>query len=160
VITVPVTSDLPVDLGWRLCFGLGVVLGLVVLLVRRNVPESPRWFSIHGHDDQAEKLVGDIERQVAQDTGEELPEPDREIEIRQRHTIGFLTIARTMFTVYPRRTILGFSLFIGQAFLYNAITFGFAQIMSTYFHVTSRPGYYFAVIAAGNLAGPLLLRAC
>jgi hypothetical protein len=66
---------------------------------------------------------------VAQDTGEELPEPDREIEIRQRHTIGFLTIARTMFTVYPRRTILGFSLFIVQAFLYNAITFGFAQIM-------------------------------
>jgi MFS family permease len=57
----------------------------------------------------------------------------------------------------PRRTILGFSLFIGQAFLYNAITFGYAQILQTFFHVKSNPGYYFAVIAVGNLLGPLLL---
>ena len=68
-----------------------------------------------------------------------------------------MTIARTMFTLYPRRTILGFSLFIGQAFLYNAITFGFAQILTTFFHVKTSTGYYFAVIAVGNLLGPLLL---
>jgi hypothetical protein len=54
------------------------------------------------------------------------------IEIRQRQTIGFITIARTMFTTYPRRAVLGFSLFIGQAFLYNAITFGYAQILATF----------------------------
>jgi MFS family permease len=60
-------------------------------------------------------------------------------------------------TLYPRRTILGLSLFVGQAFLYNAITFGYAQILATFFHVTTSPGYYFAVIAAGNLLGPLLL---
>ena len=59
--------------------------------------------------------------------------------------------------MYPRRTILGFSLFIGQAFLYNAITFGYAQILATFFHVQTNPGYYFAVIAVGNLLGPLLL---
>jgi MFS family permease len=62
-----------------------------------------------------------------------------------------------MFARYPRRTILGFSLFIGQAFLYNAITFGYAQILATFFHVHTNPGYYFAVIAVGNLIGPLLL---
>ena len=62
-----------------------------------------------------------------------------------------------MFTLYPRRTILGLSLFIGQAFLYNAITFGYAQILATFFHVTKNPGYYFAVIAVGNLVGPLVL---
>src|ERR1700731_3791007 len=62
-----------------------------------------------------------------------------------------------MFQQYPRRTILGFSLFIGQAFLYNAITFGYAQILATFFHVKTNPGYYFAVIAVGNLLGPLLL---
>jgi len=59
--------------------------------------------------------------------------------------------------LYPRRTVLGFSLFIGQAFLYNAITFGYAQILATFFHVTTNPGYYFAVIAVGNLFGPLVL---
>ncbi|HSZ41334.1 MAG TPA: MFS transporter [Trebonia sp.] len=157
VLTVPATNDLPADVGWRVCFGLGVVLGLVILLVRRNVPESPRWLLIHGHDREGEQLVDDIERRVSAETGTELTAPDREIEIHQRKVTGFATIAATMFTRYPRRTILGFSLFIGQAFLYNAITFGYAQILATYFGVKTSPGYYFAVIAAGNLAGPLLL---
>ena len=94
---------------------------------------------------------------MERDTGSHLAEPSRSITIRQRKTVGFVTIARTMFTMYPRRTVLGFSLFIGQAFLYNAITFGYAQILATFFHVTTNPGYYFAVIAVGNLFGPLLL---
>jgi MFS family permease len=157
VLTVPATNDLPVAVGWRLCFGLGVILGLVVLLVRRNVPESPRWLFIHGHARQADELVDGIEARVSEETGQHLTEPGQSITIHQRHTIGFATIARTMFTQYPRRTILGFSLFIGQAFLYNAITFGYAQILAEFFHVTTDPGYYFAVIAVGNLLGPLVL---
>ena len=157
LLTVPATNDLPVAVGWRVCFGLGVALGVLVLLVRRNVPESPRWLFIHGRAEEAEKLVDGIEERVARETGDHLPEPSRSITIRQRKTIGFVTIARTMIKLYPRRTILGLSLFIGQAFLYNAITFGYAQILATFFHVTTNPGYYFAVIAVGNLFGPLLL---
>ncbi|HUN35392.1 MAG TPA: MFS transporter [Trebonia sp.] len=157
LLTVPATSDLAVDIGWRLCFGVGVVLGTAVLLVRRNVPESPRWLFIHGRNREAEGLVDGIEQRVEKDTGRPLPAPARSITIRQRKTIGFITIAKTMFTLYPRRTILGFSLFVGQAFLYNAITFGFAQILQTFFGVKTSPGYYFAVIAVGNLLGPLLL---
>jgi MFS family permease len=157
LLTVPATNDLPVDVGWRLCFGVGVVLGLVVLLVRRNVPESPRWLFIHGREDEANKLVDGIEQRVEQETGESLDEPEKSITIRQRKTIGFLTIAKTMFKLYPRRTGLGLALFIGQAFLYNAITFGYAQILATFFHVSTNPGYYFAVIAVGNLVGPLVL---
>ena len=49
LLTVPATNNLPVNIGWRVCFAVGVVLGLVILLVRRNVPESPRWLFIHGH---------------------------------------------------------------------------------------------------------------
>ena len=157
LLTVPATNDLPVNIGWRVCFGVGVVLGLVVLLVRRNVPESPRWLFIHGHADEAEELVDGIEERVERETGADLPEPGQSITIRQRKTIGFVTIARTMFRVYPRRTTLGLSLFIGQAFLYNAITFGYAQILATFFGVKTNPGYYFAVIAVGNLAGALFL---
>ena len=157
LLTVPATNDLPVAVGWRICFGLGVVLGLVVLLVRRNVPESPRWLFIHGRDQEAEDLVTGIEHRVEQETGEHLAEPRQSITIRQRKSIGFLTIAHTMFARYPRRTILGFSLFIGQAFLYNAITFGYAQILTVFFHIKTDPGYYFAVIAVGNLIGPLIL---
>jgi MFS family permease len=157
LLTVPATNDLPVNVGWRVCFGLGVALGLVVLLVRRNVPESPRWLFIHGRDRDAEKLVDGIEQRVERETGTHLGEPSQAITVRQRKTIGFVTIARTMFKLYPRRTTLGLSLFIGQAFLYNAITFGYAQILATFFHVKTNPGYYFAVIAVGNLLGPLLL---
>ena len=148
----------PVDIGWRVTFALGVVLGLVILLVRRNVPESPRWMFIHGRGQEAEGLVAGVERRVREQTGRELPPVESEITIHPRRSIGFWTIATTVFRHYPRRAVLGLALFVGQAFLYNAITFGFGSILTTFFHTPSdATGYYFAVIAAGNFLGPLLL---
>jgi MFS family permease len=153
------TNIFPTDLGWRLSFVLGAVIGLAVLLVRRNVPESPRWLFIHGREDEAEEIVSEIERTVERQTGEPLPEPQEEpLTVRQRRTIPLLTIIRSVVTLYPRRTILGLSLFVGQAFLYNSILFGFANLLSLYFHTPSgNVPYYLAVFAVGNFAGALLL---
>ncbi|MGW1137417.1 MFS transporter [Streptomyces zhihengii] len=152
------TDIFPADVGWRLTFALGVVLGLVILLVRRHVPESPRWMFIHGRSEGAEELVADVERRIEAEKGEPLPEPAQAITVEQRRSIGFVEIARTLFHRYPKRAVLGFSLFIGQAFLYNAITFGFGSILVKFFDVPSgNTGYFFAVIAFGNFLGPLLL---
>lgn len=152
------TRFFPADIGWRLTFALGVVLGLAILLVRRHVPESPRWMFIHGRAEGAEELVGAIERRVEEERGVTLPEPSEAITIRPRKSTGFVDVARTLFRAYPRRAVLGLALFIGQAFLYNAITFGFGSILVTFFAVPSGDtGYYFAVIAGGNFLGPLLL---
>ncbi len=130
----------------------------MVLLVRRNVPESPRWLFIHGREEEAERIVDEIERDVVERTGADLDEPDRELTIHQRHTIGFREIAHVAFTRYPKRAVLGLALFVGQAFLYNAVTFNLGTLLNGFYGVSSGivPAF-FIVWAAGNFTGPLIL---
>ena len=160
-LSIPLLNDslFPVDVGWRLAFGLGAILGFAILLVRRNVPESPRWMFIHGRAKEAEALVDDIERQVKQSAGvDELKEPKKAIKVREQQSIGFLTIAKTVFGAYPRRTVVGLSLFIGQAFLYNAVFFTYALVLGTFYGVKpDAVGYYIIPFAIGNFLGPLVL---
>ncbi|OBK81962.1 sugar transporter [Mycobacterium sp. 1164985.4] len=152
------TAIFPADVGWRIAFGIGAVFGLVVLIVRRHVPESPRWLFIHGREDEAERVVGEIESEVERSTGQPLQQPEGSLTVRQRKTISFREIARVAFTKYPRRAILGLALFIGQAFLYNAFTFNLGTLLSGFFEVSSGivPMFY-ALWALSNFAGPILL---
>ncbi|MEV6782140.1 MFS transporter [Streptomyces sp. NPDC051098] len=152
------TAWLDAGLGWRLAFGLGGLLGLGIMLVRRHVPESPRWLFIHGHEDEAERIVSQIEAEVRQDTQQELPEPGEAITVRQRKIIPFAEIARVAMRRYPRRALLGLALFIGQAFLYNAVVFDLGTILSGYFGTGSGSvPYFMAIFAIANFLGPLLL---
>jgi MFS family permease len=146
------------DFGWRLSFALGAILGLGILVVRRHVPESPRWLFIHGRDEEAERIVDSIEREVREESSQELAEPRGEIAVRQRKAIPFREIAKVAFQKYPKRAWLGVALFVGQAFIYNAITFDLGGILSTYFKVESGDTpYFFVIFAVGNFLGPLLL---
>ncbi|MGD9734602.1 MAG: MFS transporter [Solirubrobacterales bacterium] len=152
------TAIFPADLGWRLAFGLGVALGFTILIVRRNVPESPRWLFIHGREEEAEAIVDGIESEIREETGEELPEPEGSIEVRQREAIPFREIARTAFKLYPKRAVLGIALFVGQAFIYNGVTFNLGTLFTTFFGISSAVVPVFIIIyALGNFLGPVTL---
>jgi len=152
------TALFAADLGWRLAFAIGAGLGVGILLVRRNVPESPRWLFIHGRDEEAEAIVGDIEHAVEGETGEKLSEPDESLTVKQRERIPFSEIARTAFSKYPRRTALGLALFVGQAFMYNAVTFDLGTLLGEFFDVASGTvPIYIAIFAFSNFLGPLTL---
>ncbi|MDX6692221.1 MAG: hypothetical protein QOG15_3678 [Solirubrobacteraceae bacterium] len=152
------TSLFAGDVGWRLAFGAGAILGTGILIVRRHVPESPRWLFIHGREEEAERIVEQIEAEVRAEAAVELAEPDEYIEVRQREAIPFREIAAVTVKRYPRRAALGLSLFIGQAFLYNAVTFDLGTILSKFFAVSSSSVPLFMLLfALSNFTGPLLL---
>ena len=157
--SVVLLSDLfAVNVGWRIAFGLAAIMAVGILLVRRNVPESPRWLFLHGREQQAERVTRDIERQVVEDTHQELIPPRRTIRVKQRGPMGIGEIAGVVFRTYPKRTFVGLSLFTGQAFLYNAIFFTYALVLTEIYGVAdNNVGWYLIPFAIGNFLGPLLL---
>jgi MFS family permease len=160
LISIPLLNPhyFSIDLGWRLTFALGAVLGVGVLLTRRLLPESPRWLMIKGEQEEAEKIVSEIERQVSEQTGEQLDEPDGTIEIQPRESTGFVPITKTMFSRYKGRTVLGLTMMSAQAFAYNAVFFTYGLVLVDLMHAkASHVGYYIVPFALGNFLGPLVL---
>lgn len=150
---------LPPNLGWRIGFGVGALLGLFILTLRRYIPESPRWLMTHGYQREAEKSIELIECQVAAQTGEKLePVTSQALKIHPRKAFGFGVVARTMLATYPSRSILGLLLMTSQAFLYNAVFFTYALILTRFYDVPAgHTGLYLLPFAAGNFLGPLIL---
>lgn len=142
---------------WRFAFGIGAMLGLGVLFMRRHVPESPRWLLTHGEKDEAERIVTDVEHRVEAECGP-LPPAHGTIRLRVRHYTPWREIWDAMAHRYRQRSFLGFTLMVAQAFFYNAVLFTYGLILLRYYHVTSTSlGYYLLPLALGNFLGPLLL---
>jgi MFS family permease len=144
------------DLGWRLAYFTGACLGLIVLVMRMWIPESPRWLMIHGHPEEANAIVADIERTVTGHVQDQEPLP--KIRIRMRDHTPLTEVAHTLLQTYRKRTVVGLTLMVAQAFFYNAIFFTFALVLTDFFHIPAdNVGWYLLPFAAGNFAGPLLL---
>jgi len=144
------------DHGWRIAYLTGAVIGLAVFAMRLWIPESPRWLMIHGHPERAEAIVAEIEQsaRVAPDRARVPPA----IRLRMRSHTPLAEVARTLFTAYRSRSLVGLTLMAAQAFFYNAIFFTYALVLTDFFGIPSNQiGWYILPFAAGNFLGPLLL---
>jgi MFS family permease len=149
----------PINVGWRLGFGVGAVIGLVILYLRRFIPESPRWLFTHGQRVEAEKIVREFEEELGVagklPTQSGLGEPLR---IMVRHNFGLEVILRPLVAEYRERSILGLTLMAAQAFLYNAIFFTYALVLNRYYNVPAGiTGLYLMPFALANFLGPVSL---
>jgi MFS family permease len=142
-------------LGWRLAFLIGAAIGLVIVMMRLWIPESPRWLVTHGFAPAAEKIVRGIEMRLGRSDG--ASEYGR-VRLRTRDHTPLREVARALFVTYRQRTLVGLSLMAAQAFFYNAIFFTYALVLSEFYDTpANQVGWYILPFAAGNVLGPLLL---
>jgi MFS family permease len=146
------------ELGWRVAFLAGALLGLIVFLMRFWIPESPRWLMIHGQPERAQAIVADIERGASPHRDALITDKLPTIRLRMRTHTPLTEVARTLAHSYRSRTILGLGLMTAQAFFYNAIFFTYALILTDFYGIAAdHVGWYLLPFAAGNFLGPLLL---
>jgi MFS family permease len=144
------------DVGWRLAFGIGAALGLIVLVFRRTLPESPRWLLLHGRSEEAERIIAGIERD-ANVAPPGTPLPRLRLHVRAR-TSSLADLAVSLFRHYPKRSLLGLVLMASQAFFYNAIFFTYALVLARFYDVRpDRVGLYLIPFSISNFLGPLLI---
>jgi MFS family permease len=142
-------------LGWRLAFLIGTMIGLFILVMRRWIPESPRWLVTHGFVQEADAVVRNIEARVEHAPPLELRERTR---LRVRDHTPLAEVGRALFKTYRQRTLVGLTLMAAQAFFYNAIFFTYALVLTNFYGVPAGDiGWYILPFAAGNVLGPLLL---
>jgi MFS family permease len=141
--------------GWRLAFLIGTTMGLIILVMRRWIPESPRWLMTHGFVKEAEAVMGGIEARLPR--GSRATAHGR-LRLRMRDHTPLREVARTLFGTYRQRTLVGLTLMAAQAFFYNAIFFTYALVLTKFYDIPAdRIGWYILPFAAGNVLGPILL---
>lgn len=147
---------LPRWLGWRVCFGLGAVLGVFILFTRRHLPESPRWLLMHGRVEEAERVVSRIEAMVGEQIASLPPAHTSKVDTNVDTSWG--RILHVLFVLHRRRAVLGLALMVAQAFAYNGVFFTYPLILGRFYEVPAEDtGLYLIPFALGNFFGPIVL---
>src|SRR6202050_5459687 len=143
--------------GWRLAFLIGAAIGLIILVMRHWIPESPRWLITHGFRREADTVIEEIEAHFDGSSNSN-SDARRRVRLRTRNHTPLREVAHALFQTYRRRTFVGFALMSAQAFFYNAIFFTYALVLTKFYGVSAdRVGWYILPFAAGNFLGPVVL---
>jgi MFS family permease len=146
--------------GWRAGFLLGAVLATAILLVRRHVPESPRWLLAHGRADEAARVLDEIEASVRAEHPQAFADDTVHAEVTFTRSVlpSLGEVVQVLRRRYARRSVLVLALMVSQAFFYNAIFFTYALVLTRFYGVAdTRVGLYLLPFAMGNVLGPLIL---
>ena len=144
--------------GWRVGFGMGALLAVGMVLVRRHVPESPRWLLRHGRVEEAGRIIDAIEAEVAAQHGPLPPVPPAAQREHRRPVPTMREVLHVLLRRYRVRSGVALSLMLAQAFFYNAIFFSYALVLTRFYGVADhRVALYIFPFALGNVLGPLLL---
>ncbi|WP_166293895.1 MFS transporter [Bradyrhizobium sp. 2S1] len=133
---------------WRWVFILQAIPAVFVLVVRRYVPESPRWLASHGYSEQAEATVRDIESRVRDRLGsKELPPVVRQAAAPASEVTGL----RTLFSgIYAKRTTMLWTLwFFALLGFYGLTTWLGALLQAKGFPITKSVFYTILISLAG-----------
>ena len=146
--------------GWRAGFLLGALLAAAILLVRRHVPESPRWLLAHGRADEAARVLDEIEASVRAENPQAFASDSAHAEVTFTRSVlpSLGEVVHVLRRRYLKRSVVVLALMVSQAFFYNAIFFTYALVLTRFYGVAdTRVGLYLLPFAVGNVLGPLIL---
>ncbi len=159
LVSVTFLSDrvFGLHLGWRFAMLSGVPIAIIVLYLRRFIPESPRWLLIHKRDAEASTIIDAIEATVAHEHGQ-LPAVSGSVKMHRGSNDTFSKIGLLVSRKHGKRALLCLGLIMAQSFFYNSVYFSSTLVLLRFYGVSpSHAGVLFLPIAFTNFIGPALL---
>jgi MFS family permease len=159
LVAVATLSDslLGLRYGWRIAMLSGIPIALVVLYLRRYLPESPRWLLTRGRSTEAEAIVIQIEAAVASETGL-LPVVTKTVTILPTTINPLRKLSLLLHKKHRGRAVLCLGLTMAQSFFYNSVFFSSTLILLRFYGVSpAHAGVLFLPIAFTNFFGPIVM---
>jgi len=141
--------------GWR---GVFVALGVpsvFVLIVRRAVPESPRWLESRGRIDEASEIMGAIERKVAAAHGRPLPEIGI-MTINPKEARGSAGFQELWQGPYAKRTVMLWLLWFFALLGYYGLTTWLSALLQQAGFAVTKSVFYTILISLAGVPGFLV----